>query len=178
MNNLNIHPGDLLKNHKSTVTLRNSFADNVQWQSFSSFSLILYDLWVNIINRLISVSSQNFLIFLYKSNNIIMRWGERRLYLFLNFLSQFSDSCRLLTAGGGGGGPSTVTDLCRGWGGQNSQLKIISSTCKPSPSHICGGGMGGLIWAAVGRPQQSDGSFFSNFPTAQGNNANNYLICM
>jgi hypothetical protein len=30
MNNLNIHPGDLLKNHKSTETLRNSFADNLQ----------------------------------------------------------------------------------------------------------------------------------------------------
>ena len=42
--------------------------------------------------------------------------------------------------GVGGGGPSTVTDLCRGWGGQNSQLKIISSTCKPSPSHSVGGG--------------------------------------
>ncbi len=36
--------------------------------------------------------------------------------------------------------------------------------------------MGGLIWAAVGRPQQSDGSFFSNLLTAQGNNANKYLI--
>jgi hypothetical protein len=41
---------------------------------------------------------------------------------------------------GGGGGPSTVTEPCRGWGGQIFQLKIISSTCKPSPSHICGGG--------------------------------------
>ena len=77
-----------------------------------------------------------------------------------------------------GGGPSTVTDLCRGWGGQNFQLKIISQLINPLPLHVCvGEDGGGLILAAAGRPQQSDGSFFSNLPTAQGNNANKYLIC-
>ncbi len=44
-------------------------------------------------------------------------WGERRLYLFLNFLSQFSDSRRLLTAGGGRGGDHQRSLISAGGGG-------------------------------------------------------------
>ena len=79
--------------------------------------------------------------------------------------------------GGGGGGPSKVTDLCKRWG-DRFPTQIISKLVNPRPHIYVGVGGGGLIWAAVGRPWQSDVSFFSNFQTAQGNNANKYLICM
>jgi hypothetical protein len=78
---------------------------------------------------------------------------------------------------GGGGGPSKVTDPCKGWG-DRFPTQIISKLVNPRPHIYVGVGGGGLIWAAVGRPWQSDVSFFSNFQTAQGNNANKYLICM
>jgi hypothetical protein len=81
-----------------------------------------------------------------------------------------------LGVGGGGGDHQRSLIPARG-GGDRFPTQIISQLVDPRP-HIYVGVGGGLIWAAVDRPWQSDVSFFSNFQTAQGNNANKYLICM
>ncbi len=81
------------RNHKSTETLQNSFAkNNLQWHSFSSFSLSLLDTWVNIINRYISVSIQKFSYFytnLMQYSNYALRLIQCQFVISLN-LQYFS----------------------------------------------------------------------------------------
>jgi hypothetical protein len=77
-----------------------------------------------------------------------------------NFLSKFSKFPQAPHNWGWEGGDHHRSLISAG--GTEFSTQIISSTCKP-PSSTClwgGGDGGGLIWAAVGRPQQSDGSLF------------------
>ncbi len=65
-NTLNIHLGDLLKNSQIYRKFYNSFTkNNLQWiYPFFSFSLSLYDIWVNTITRDIPVNL-NFFFFTF-----------------------------------------------------------------------------------------------------------------
>jgi hypothetical protein len=63
---------------------------------------------------------------------------------------------------GGGGDHQRSLIPARGVGTDLPTQNNLS-TCKPSPSLMWAGGGGGLIWAAVGRPEQSDGPFSLTF---------------
>jgi hypothetical protein len=64
--------------------------------------------------------------------------------------------------GVGGGGDHQRSLIPARGGGTDLPTQNNLSTCKPSPSLMWAGG-GGLIWAAVGRPEQSDGPFSLTF---------------
>ncbi len=78
---------------KSTETLQNSFAKTTySGLSFSSFSLSLYDIWVNIITRDIFVSLQKFFLYFYYTNSNIlnMRCFTCNAILLYSQMSNFS----------------------------------------------------------------------------------------
>ncbi len=90
---LNIILCDLWKNSQIYRNTSDSFAKTTYSRlSFSSFSLSVYDIWVNIITRDISVSLQNcFILLLHNSNILNMCYFSHAMFFcnILKFISIF-----------------------------------------------------------------------------------------